>query len=79
MNVIILATKDCSHRPILENYLRKLKTQYSVRFFDDEPELIELYNIHLSPNVVVDEKVVFRATPDKRLPSESELQQYVEK
>ena len=79
MKVMILATKDCSHRPILEKQLKAMQIPHSVQYFEEQPNLSEKYNIHLSPNIVVDEMLVFRATPDKRLPGESELQQYFDK
>ncbi len=39
--MIILATKSCSHRHILENRLNEMKIQYRVQYFEDYPELFE--------------------------------------
>lgn len=75
MTIVILASKTCRHRPLLEQELRAMDVDYQVRYVEDEPELMEKYGIQHSPNLVVNEKVVFRATTDKRLPTQSELKQ----
>lgn len=78
MDVAILATRHCNHRSILEERLKAMKIPYTVRYFDDEPELAGKYDLLISPNILVGEEVVFRAKPDRRLPREAELQQMLE-
>ena len=68
MDVKIIATKTCSHRPVLEQELKNLRVRYTVVFVEEQPELVERFAIRHSPNLVVDDKVVFR-----RQPTESEL------
>lgn len=68
MEVKIIATRSCSHRPDLERELRDLKVPYEVIYVEDCPEMVARYGIRHSPNLVVDDQVVFRS-----LPSEDEL------
>ncbi|NOX36775.1 MAG: thioredoxin family protein [Calditrichaeota bacterium] len=75
MDVIILATHNCNHRPILERELKKLSIPYRVEYFEDNMDLVEKYQVHHSPNLIVDGKVVFQAQPGQSLPSETQLRQ----
>jgi glutaredoxin len=77
MNILILATKDCSHRPILEKQLKDLSINFEVKFVEDNPEAMKKYQIHNSPNLIVNDTIVFRASPTKSLPSDAELKNYV--
>ena len=70
MNVMIIATKDCSHRSTLEKELRDLGVDYRLVYAEDEPELVQKYSIRHSPNLIVDEVVQFR-----RQPTELELRE----
>ena len=63
MDVMIIATKDCSHRPNLEKELETLRIPYRVYFAEDHPDLVEKFAIRHSPNLIVDEEVVFRKQP----------------
>ncbi|VAW50364.1 hypothetical protein MNBD_GAMMA05-1385 [hydrothermal vent metagenome] len=71
MNVKVLATKNCSHCFNFCNELDNLGIDHQVYYCDDEPELVKKYNIRHSPNLVVDETVVFR-----KQPTELELKQF---
>ena len=71
MDVIILATKACSHRPNLEKELESLHVSYRVCFVEDCADLVERLSIRHSPNLIVDDKVVFRNQP-----TELELREY---
>ncbi len=77
--MIILATKSCSHRHILENRLNEMKIPYSVQYFEDYPKLFEQHDLISSPNIMVDDVVVFRAHSDVRLPEDAALQLYIGK
>lgn len=68
MNVRIIATHNCSHYRDLERELKELAIAYEVLFVEDHPEIAQRYGIRHSPNLVVDDEVVFR-----RQPTESEL------
>jgi len=72
-NIMIIATKDCNHRFMLEEQLKELGTSCKIKCIDDDISLIEKYEIHYSPNLVVDGRVVFRGTPEKPLPTTAEL------
>ncbi len=63
MNVKIIATKSCSHRPNLERELKDLGIAYELVFVEDQPDVAARYSIRHSPNLVVDEEVVFRGHP----------------
>ncbi|RMD93191.1 MAG: hypothetical protein D6814_15965 [Calditrichaeota bacterium] len=73
MDVIIIATKTCNHRPKLERQLQALGINYLIQFVDDRPDLIQKYDLHHSPNLLVDGKIMFQAMPGKSLPSPAEL------
>lgn len=71
MDVVIIATKTCTHRKNLEKELEFLRIPYRVCFVEDCADLVQKFGIHHSPNLVVDDKVVFR-----KQPSEAELHAY---
>lgn len=77
MKILILATKNCSHRPMLEKKLKEMAVTYQLTYVEDDPEAMKKYQIHNSPNLVVDGNLVFRASPLKSLPSDSELKDYI--
>ena len=71
MRVSIIATHSCSHRPNLEQELQNLAVKYEVLFVEDHPDVVARYQIRHSPNLVVDDEVVFR-----RQPTADELREY---
>lgn len=52
----------------------KLGMDYELLFVEEHPEVVESYGIRHSPNLVVDEEVVFRGQP-----SEGELRDFFAK
>lgn len=60
MDVMIIATKTCTHRRNLEKELECLGISYRVRFVEDCADLVQKFGIQNSPNLVVDDEVVFR-------------------
>lgn len=79
MDVVILATKDCSHRPMLEKKLNEMNVDYDLKFVEDDSKVVTEYQIRSSPNLIIDDKVVFRASPDTSLPTDEELKNYLHK
>lgn len=77
MDITIVATRGCNHRAMIENQLETLGASYKIAFLDDHPELIQKYDIHSSPNILVDEEVVFRATSERSMPTVAELEQFL--
>lgn len=71
MDVIIFATKSCSHRLNLEKELECLHIPYRVCFAENSPDLVQKFSIRHSPNLIVDDEVVFREQP-----TEEELHAY---
>ena len=63
MDVMIIATKACTHRQNLEKELKSLRIPYSVHFVEDHADLVEKFSIRHSPNLIVDDEVVFRKQP----------------
>ncbi len=63
MDVEIVATRGCRHRPNLERELQDLGVPYRVLYVEDHPELVEKYHIRHSPNLIVDGRVVARGQP----------------
>ncbi|KOH43718.1 thioredoxin family protein [Sunxiuqinia dokdonensis] len=64
MEIIIAATKTCTHRPKLEEQLQDAGLQYELLYFEDHPELIETYKLKTSPLLIVDDKVVSIGMPE---------------
>ncbi len=73
MNVLILATENCNHRPLVEKQLKKMNISYEVQYVDKKPELIRRFSIS-SPNIIVNGKIAFRANEERSLPTEAELE-----
>lgn len=71
MDVMIIATRGCSHCKNMEKELDYLRIPYRVCFAEDSADLIQKFGIRHSPNLVVDDEVVFR-----RQPTEAELHAY---
>ena len=77
MNVRIIATEDCNHRPLVEERLKKMNIPYEVQYVDEHPELVKKFGAHSSPNIIVNDVVVFRANHERSLPTEEELKKIV--
>jgi len=71
MDVIIIATRSCSHCQNMTKELQDIGVEHRILFAEEEPELCQSLSIRHSPNLVVDGEVVFR-----RQPSEQELREY---
>lgn len=71
MDVKVITTRQCIHRTNLEHELRDLGVDYESLIVEEHPELAEKYGIRHSPNLIVDDEVVFR-----RQPSEHELREF---
>ena len=71
MDVMIIATKACTHRENLEKELESLRIPYRVCFVEECADLVKKFDIRHSPNLVVDDEVVFR-----KQPTELELHAY---
>ncbi len=63
MDVLIIATKNCTHRLNLEKELECLHIPYRVCFVEERPDLVEKFSIRHSPNLIVDDEIVFRDQP----------------
>lgn len=63
MDVMILATKACTHCKDLEKELESLRISYRVCFVEDCADLVQKFNIRHSPNLIVDDEIVFRTQP----------------
>jgi glutaredoxin len=73
MDVLIIATENCNHRPLVEERLKKMNIPYQVRFIDRHPDLVKKFGVSSSPNIIVDEEVIFRGDCGRPLPTEGEL------
>jgi predicted thioredoxin/glutaredoxin len=63
MNVKIIATKGCSHFQSLQHELRDMGVLCEVLFVEEHPDLVATYSIRHSPNILVNDEVVFRGQP----------------
>lgn len=69
MNVKIMATHSCSHRPNLERELEELGIPYELLFVEEHPEAVARYDVRHSPTLIVNDQVVLQGQP-----AEHELQ-----
>lgn len=63
MKVELAVTRSCHHCAIIEAELKKLGVPYSVRYAEEDVELQKKHNIKGSPNILVDDELVFRGMP----------------
>ncbi len=69
MNVKIIATQNCSQRHVLQKRFKKMNVPIITLFIDENPELIQEYDVIESPNIVINGDVVYRADTGKPLPT----------
>ena len=60
MNVLIAVTKPCHHCQILERELNAMDVDYEIKYLEDNPNIVEKFNLRSSPNVIVDDLLVFK-------------------
>lgn len=63
MKVQILATRSCSHCTGLQHELRDIGIPFEVLYVEEYPDLVSAHGIRHSPNLLVNDKVVFRGQP----------------
>ena len=63
MNVMIIATRDCSHCANLAKELDTIGVDYRLVYAEDVPDLVDKFKIRHSPNLIVDDEVRFRRQP----------------
>ena len=68
MDVLIIATKNCSHCVNLSKELNDINVEHRIVYAEDDRELCQKFSIRHSPNLIVDNEVKFR-----KQPTESEL------
>ena len=65
MQIQIIATRACSHRPNLEHELSELGVTYEVLYVEEQPSAVERFDIRHSPNLVIDGEIVCRGQPSQ--------------
>ena len=73
MDIFIIATQGCNHCTNLKHELSDLGVNCEVKFTEENPDLVEKYQIRHSPNLIVNGEVAFR-----RQPTEAELKELFE-
>ena len=63
MDVMIIATKACTHRQNLEKELDSLQIPHRLCYVEDCADLVQKFSIRHSPNLIVDDEIVFRNQP----------------
>ncbi len=63
MDVLIVATKNCSHCKNMSKELNDLGIEHRIVYAEDDAELCQQLEIRHSPNLVVDGEVIFRKQP----------------
>ena len=63
MNVKIVATKNCSHSAGLQHELRDIGIHFEVIFVEEHPDFAQAHGIRHSPNLLVNDEVIFRGQP----------------
>ncbi|MEX0601659.1 MAG: thioredoxin family protein [Rhodothermales bacterium] len=63
MDLLIIATKTCHHRPDMERWLQEMGLEYHTVYVEDEPRQAEHFGIQHSPNLIIDDELIFRGMP----------------
>ena len=63
MDVKIIATRSCSHSQGLQHELRDMGISFEVLIVEDHPDVVATHGIRHSPNILVNDEVVFRGQP----------------
>ncbi len=63
MDVMIIASKGCTHSKNLVKELEEIGVKHRLVYAEDEPQLVQKYQIRHSPNLIVDDEVKFRCQP----------------
>ena len=63
MDVKIIATHNCSHSQGLQHELNDMGVRCEVLFVEEHPDLVTAYSIRHSPNILVNDEIVFRGQP----------------
>lgn len=71
MNVQLLVTQTDFCVPNLECELQNAGINYRITYIEDNPDLVATYHLRHSPNIFVNNKLVFRHQP-----SQAELEAY---
>lgn len=66
MKIQILTTPGCSGCGIVEKYLDELGVAYEVIDITERPEFLQKYQIFTAPGIVIDGKLEFAGTPNKK-------------
>ena len=63
MDVKIVVTKNCSHSLGLQHELRDIGIPFEIIFVEEHPDFALTHGIRHSPNLLVDDVVIFRGQP----------------
>jgi len=66
MDVLIVATKNCTHCNTMSKELDDIGVTHRVVYAEDAAELCQQLEIRHSPNLVVDGEVIFRKQPTEQ-------------
>ncbi len=66
MDVMIIASRECTHCKNLARELDDLGIPYQLVYVEAEPDMVKKYNIRHSPNLIVDGEVKFRGQPGEQ-------------
>jgi glutaredoxin len=64
MNVIIAVSGSCPHCALLKKELEEMGIPYEMHHLEEHPELFERFGLRGSPNIIVDDELVFRKMPE---------------
>lgn len=65
MNIKLIVTRSCNHRPNIEKELNDIGVGYEVLYVEENPDVVAKYGIRHSPNIVVDDNVICRGQPSE--------------
>jgi len=63
MDVQLLVTQTDFCLPNLECELKNVGVDYHIEYIEDNPELVSFHHLRHSPNILVNDKLVFRHQP----------------
>lgn len=63
MDIKIVATKNCSHCADLQHELRGIGISFELLYVENHPDFAQAHGIRHSPNLLVNDEVIFRGQP----------------
>ncbi|MBD3290203.1 hypothetical protein GF337_15460 [candidate division KSB1 bacterium] len=79
MDIKIIASRNCDQRRVLQKRFKKINVPIVTLFIEEDPELVQEFDVMETPNIVINGEVVYRGNAGKPLPTIPELLRLMER